>query len=171
MGCLKLQVFFRKKATNYRALLRKMTYEDKASYDSTPLCSELTYGNSCGLTFENVRAGGRHSQQSERADFGRCLPVAFWQRNARNDTRGYGGCDVSRVRLDIERKLLQSRDCGDGVRALSQLQQVERRVCCSVLQCVAVCCSVLQCAAVGCSDCGDGARALPHLQQVERLVR
>ena len=25
-------------ATNYRALLRKMTYKDKASYDSTPPC-------------------------------------------------------------------------------------------------------------------------------------
>jgi len=32
--CLKLQVIFRKKATHYRALLRKMTYKDKASYDS-----------------------------------------------------------------------------------------------------------------------------------------
>ena len=29
IGCLKLQVIFRKKATNYRALLRKMTYEDR----------------------------------------------------------------------------------------------------------------------------------------------
>ena len=36
IGCLKLQVIFRKRATNYRALLRKMTYEDMASYDSTP---------------------------------------------------------------------------------------------------------------------------------------
>jgi len=36
IGCLKLQVNFRKRATNYRALLWKMTYEDKASYDSTP---------------------------------------------------------------------------------------------------------------------------------------
>jgi len=26
-GCLKLQVVFRKRATNYRALLRKMTYQ------------------------------------------------------------------------------------------------------------------------------------------------
>ena len=25
---------------NYRALLRKMTYKDKASYDSTPLCAK-----------------------------------------------------------------------------------------------------------------------------------
>ena len=30
IGCLKLQVIFRKSATNYRALLQKMTYEDKA---------------------------------------------------------------------------------------------------------------------------------------------
>jgi len=39
-GCLKLQVIFRKRATNYRALLRKITYRDKASYDSTPPCSK-----------------------------------------------------------------------------------------------------------------------------------
>ena len=32
IGCLKLQVIFRKRAINYRVLLRKMTYEDKASY-------------------------------------------------------------------------------------------------------------------------------------------
>jgi len=39
LGCLKLQVISRKRATNYRALFRKMTYEDKASYDSTPPCT------------------------------------------------------------------------------------------------------------------------------------
>ena len=32
IGCLKLQVMFRKRATNYRALLQKMTFKDKASY-------------------------------------------------------------------------------------------------------------------------------------------
>jgi len=37
-GCLELQVILRKRATNCSALLRKMTYEDKASYDSTPPC-------------------------------------------------------------------------------------------------------------------------------------
>jgi len=35
--CLKLQVSFRKRATDYRALLRKMTCEGKASYGSSPL--------------------------------------------------------------------------------------------------------------------------------------
>jgi len=38
IGCLKLQVIFHKKATNYRALLRKMTYEDKASCGSSTPC-------------------------------------------------------------------------------------------------------------------------------------
>ena len=38
IACLKLQVIFRKRATNYMTLLRKLTYEDKASYDSTPPC-------------------------------------------------------------------------------------------------------------------------------------
>ena len=36
--CLKLQVIFRQKATNYGALSRKMTYEDRASYESSPPC-------------------------------------------------------------------------------------------------------------------------------------
>ena len=38
IGCLKLRVIFRKRATNYRALWLKMTYEDKAPYDSTAPC-------------------------------------------------------------------------------------------------------------------------------------
>jgi len=42
IGCLKSQVIFRKRATNSRALLRKMTYEDKASYDSTPPCTRVS---------------------------------------------------------------------------------------------------------------------------------
>ena len=32
-GCLKLQVIFCNRATNYRALLRKITFTDRASYD------------------------------------------------------------------------------------------------------------------------------------------
>jgi len=39
IGCLKLQVIFGKRASNYRALLRKMTYTHKASYISSPPCS------------------------------------------------------------------------------------------------------------------------------------
>jgi len=38
IGCLKLQFIFYKRSTNCRALLRKVTYEDKASYISSPLC-------------------------------------------------------------------------------------------------------------------------------------
>ena len=37
-GCLKLQVIFCKRATNYRALLRKVTHKDKPSYASSPPC-------------------------------------------------------------------------------------------------------------------------------------
>ena len=43
--CLRLQVIFRKRTTNYRALLREMIYEDKASYDSSPPCTR--YKSSC----------------------------------------------------------------------------------------------------------------------------
>jgi len=38
LGYLKLQVFFRNRATNYRTLLRKMTSKDKVSYGSSPPC-------------------------------------------------------------------------------------------------------------------------------------
>jgi len=38
IGCLKLQVIFRERASNYRALSRKMICKDKASYGSSPPC-------------------------------------------------------------------------------------------------------------------------------------
>ena len=47
MGCLNLQVIFRKRATIYRALLREMSFDDKASYESLPLCTiSLAYSSS-----------------------------------------------------------------------------------------------------------------------------
>jgi hypothetical protein len=51
IGCLKLQIIFRKRATNYRALLRKMTYEDKTSYGSSPPCKR-------NVTDENAAIAG-----------------------------------------------------------------------------------------------------------------
>ena len=39
IGCLKLNVIFRNRATNNRPLLPKMTYKDKASYGSSPPCN------------------------------------------------------------------------------------------------------------------------------------
>ena len=43
IGCLKLQVILCKRATYYRALLRNMTYEERASYDSTPQSIEYVH--------------------------------------------------------------------------------------------------------------------------------
>jgi len=51
IGCLKVQVVFRKRATNYRTLVWKMTYEDKASYGSSPPCTQFTMCNDCGDGF------------------------------------------------------------------------------------------------------------------------
>jgi len=45
IGCLKLQVIFRKRAIYYGALLRKITYEDKASYGSSPPCNICPIGH------------------------------------------------------------------------------------------------------------------------------
>ena len=38
IGSPKLQIILHKRATKYRALLRKMTYKDKGSYESSPPC-------------------------------------------------------------------------------------------------------------------------------------
>ena len=42
IGSLKLQVIFCKRVTNYTALLRKTTSENKASYDLTPPCGSIS---------------------------------------------------------------------------------------------------------------------------------
>jgi len=68
IGCLKLQVIFRKRATNYRALLQKMTYKDKASYDSTPPCTGFCYGYTglfCGYTIQGCFADLRANQHEQ----------------------------------------------------------------------------------------------------------
>jgi len=53
-GCLNLQVIFRKRATNHRALSRKMTCKDKASYGSTTLCRALLWIYSARLQIETA---------------------------------------------------------------------------------------------------------------------
>ena len=45
IGSPKFQIIFHKRATNYRALLRKMTYKDKASYASPQACMRCIYMN------------------------------------------------------------------------------------------------------------------------------
>jgi len=50
IGCLKLQVIFRKRATNFRAHLRKMTCEDKASHATLYCtCPFTSISGSCDL--------------------------------------------------------------------------------------------------------------------------
>ena len=39
IGSPKVWIIFHKRATKYRSLLRKRTYKDKGSYESSPLCS------------------------------------------------------------------------------------------------------------------------------------
>jgi len=41
IGSPKLQIIFHKRATRYRSLLRKMTYINKGSYESSPPCMRI----------------------------------------------------------------------------------------------------------------------------------
>ena len=45
IGCLRLQVIFCKRSTNYMAFLQKMTCKDKASYGSSPPYMQIWSGN------------------------------------------------------------------------------------------------------------------------------
>jgi len=45
IGSPKLQVIFHRRATKYRSLLRKMTYKDKGSYESSPSVYRCTLAN------------------------------------------------------------------------------------------------------------------------------
>ena len=63
IGCLKLQVIFHHRAIDYGALLRKMTYEDKASYGSSPPCSVLYRGR-----YAMIDASGTATHAATHAD-------------------------------------------------------------------------------------------------------
>ena len=71
IGCLKLQVIFRKRTTNYRFFLREMTYKDQASFGSSPPCSfasfdvNLCFVLVCERARDRVREGER-AQKKER---------------------------------------------------------------------------------------------------------
>ena len=50
IGCIKLKVIFRERVANYRALLRKMTYQDKASHGSLPPCIAMCGSHTSDMT-------------------------------------------------------------------------------------------------------------------------
>jgi len=59
VGCLRLPVILRKRAINYRVLLRKMTYKDKASCGSSRGCSrfamyECMYAQECVCIYIHI---------------------------------------------------------------------------------------------------------------------
>jgi len=56
IGSRKLQIIFHKRATKYRSLLRKMTYKDKGSCESSPPCTRLTSTKSRNSDFSVSRS-------------------------------------------------------------------------------------------------------------------
>ena len=49
IGSPKLQIIFHKRANKYRSLLRKTTYKDKGSYESSPPCTRSMSTMQCTL--------------------------------------------------------------------------------------------------------------------------
>ena len=71
IGSHKVQIIFHKRATKYRSPLRKMTYKDKGSYQSSPHCIPQTEGrsilNEWCLTYDWV-ASCRAAKDDRRGD-------------------------------------------------------------------------------------------------------
>ena len=123
IGSPKLQIIFHKRATKYRSLLRKMTYKDKGSYESSPPCTHTWYFDV--------------SRTCSRMCLCHCL-VHTW-------IMLVCGC-VIHIHDSSTRSVTWMKWC--HMRIICHELLVCVAVCCSVLQCVAVCCSVLQCVAV-----------------------
>jgi len=114
IGCLNLQVIFRKTATNYRALLRKMTYEIRHPMRLRHAVYPL-------LQIHHVKNQNLRDQARCRNRF----------LNECNTLQRTATCVAS-----IHSRFAES---GYFIMRCSVLQFVA--VCCSVLQCVAECCS------------------------------
>ena len=81
IGCLKLQVIFRKRATHDRALSQKMACKDKASYGSTPPCS-----------WESTNYGSL----LQKSPIKETIFCKLWHKSCRKETHhGGGNCDVT----------------------------------------------------------------------------
>jgi len=62
IGSPKLQIIFHKRATRHRALLLKITYKDKGSYESSPPCTpvfDVIIDVSLFLDSSSDKVGGR----------------------------------------------------------------------------------------------------------------
>ena len=122
IGSPKLQIIFHKRATKYRALLRKMSYKDKGSYESSPPCTAIHNGKYA------IHATHCNTLQHTVSH---CNAL---QHTATHSARWQQYCTAIR----------------NGKYAMAVYYKCAWRimmaVCCSVLQCccnVAVCCSVL----------------------------
>ena len=85
IGCLKLQVIFRKRATNYRALLWKMTYEDNASYASS---HDNTWHDPLEMTYSYA---GHNSKELCVCEIARRIPICDMTQS----------CDVTFEKWDV----------------------------------------------------------------------
>ena len=65
IACLKLHVIFRTRATNYRALLREMTYENKAPYGSSPPCREAQVDIVKNQRYSHMRLSWLSSREAQ----------------------------------------------------------------------------------------------------------
>jgi len=114
IGCLISRITFRKLATNCGALLRKMIYKDKASYDSTPPCRVHKIQSECACDSELTW----HSQQMWMTFNVHAIP----------SLRDIHGKCVAMVQAIPSLRDSQSDCIRDSERCICNLQQMHLRI-------------------------------------------
>jgi len=140
IGSPKLQIIFHKRATKYRSLLRKMTYKDKRSYESSPTCTveghvQVCYGSS-------ARTEAKINCHPSSGKDPSCIP--FEECNTQIHVYVYtrGSFMLAASTRCLKQRLYHS---GPNATFQSKTKNWKRKrvaTCFNVWQCVAVCCSV-----------------------------
>jgi len=107
-----LLVIFRTRATNYRALLRKVTYKDKASCDSAPPCTHFTIHSDSHI-YESQLA----TQFSKHNVFHSTTPVELTfkkiyasGRASRNDAPNHPQTHTKAQKTDVPQNICRKND-------------------------------------------------------------
>jgi len=160
-----LQIIFHKRATEYRSLLRKMTYKDKGSYECSPPCTS----SFCSSTLTLLHPATHCNTLHHTATHCNTLQHTATHCNYIQVCCFHGAvailCPLSQTHThmcvcgwvcacvcECICMCVCVCACVSSLRGPIESSVLQRvAACCRVLQCVAVCCSVLQCVAVCCS--------------------
>ena len=156
LGCLELQVSFRKRATNYKALLRKMTQEDLTMYTCVflitytlliihvkPMKKKMKRGKRVIRIKKSDQGASQSVAVAERCSVLQCVAVCFNVLQYVAVCCSMLQCALQHTATHCNTLHYTATHCNTWRQVTSSLSLACTRVavCCGVLRCVAVCCT------------------------------